>query len=313
MKKILLLLLIVLLSVSTYSQTKIRFMPHWYPQAQFAGYYYALEMGIYKKYGLDVEILPYRLNLDYKTLFTSNQIDFASMWLSQAMLLKNKQTPIRLMAQLMNKSSVMIIAKKSSGIKTLKDLTNKKLGVWCSDFIIQPDVFIKKYGLNLRQIEQGNSINLFLMNGVQATCAMIYNEYHTIIKSGLDSNQIITFNFSDYGLNIPEEGIYCNEQLSKSNPEAYKKFITATLEGWMQAFKNQDKALEIVMKKCKAAHIATNLSHQRWMLKKMQELMLINGKFDILLKESDYIFLQEKLIGYKFINRIIPFKDFIYQ
>lgn len=286
-------------------------MPHWYPQSQFAGYYYAIETGIYKKYGLDVEIVPYKVNLDMKSLFSDGKIDFASMWLSQAILMKTNNAPIKLMAQIMNNSSIMIIAKKKSGIKTLNDLNGKKLGVWCADFIIQPDIFIKKYNLNLKQVVQGNSINLFLMDGVQATCGMIYNEYHSILKSGYEPEDLVTFSFKDFGLNIPEEGLYCNDDFYMKNPQACRNFIKATIEGWMESFKNQDKALEIVMKHCKAANIATNLSHQRWMLNKMKELMLINGKIDTVLKESDYHYISQKLIEYKILKTIFPFKDFI--
>lgn len=40
------------------SPRQVRFIPHWAPQAQFAGYYVAQEKGYYARRGLDVEILP---------------------------------------------------------------------------------------------------------------------------------------------------------------------------------------------------------------------------------------------------------------
>lgn len=49
-----------LLSCPSFAQDnlkKVTFVPLWKPQAQFAGYYAALEKGIYKKHGLDVAIL----------------------------------------------------------------------------------------------------------------------------------------------------------------------------------------------------------------------------------------------------------------
>ncbi len=36
---------------------KARLMPLWSPQAQFAGYYMALEKGIYARHGIDLTIL----------------------------------------------------------------------------------------------------------------------------------------------------------------------------------------------------------------------------------------------------------------
>ena len=36
---------------------KVSFIPQWVPQAQFAGYYVAHELGIYKKHGIDLTII----------------------------------------------------------------------------------------------------------------------------------------------------------------------------------------------------------------------------------------------------------------
>ena len=41
---------------------KVSFIPMWSPQAQFAGYYVALEKGIYQEYGLEVNILAHPAN-----------------------------------------------------------------------------------------------------------------------------------------------------------------------------------------------------------------------------------------------------------
>src|SRR5512137_1951272 len=38
---------------------KVRLLPYWVPSAQFAGYYVGIEKGIFKKYGIDLEILPF--------------------------------------------------------------------------------------------------------------------------------------------------------------------------------------------------------------------------------------------------------------
>jgi NitT/TauT family transport system substrate-binding protein len=48
---------------------------------------------------------------------------------------------------------------------------------------------------------------------------MWYNEYHTIINSGYDPEELNTFFFADYGLNFPEDGIYCSGELYRNNPE----------------------------------------------------------------------------------------------
>ena len=59
MKRILpLLLLLLTTALPVHSQNKTyRLLLHWYPQAQFAGYYYALEKGYYQEEDLDIDII----------------------------------------------------------------------------------------------------------------------------------------------------------------------------------------------------------------------------------------------------------------
>jgi len=70
---------------------EVTFIPHWSPQAQFAGYYVAQEKGLYKKYGLDVKIIeggPEEIAPEY---LLSKKADFAVMWLSQGMQKKSQR------------------------------------------------------------------------------------------------------------------------------------------------------------------------------------------------------------------------------
>ena len=45
------------LSAEDSNLKKVTFIPQWTPQAQFAGYYVALDMGIYEKYGIDLKMV----------------------------------------------------------------------------------------------------------------------------------------------------------------------------------------------------------------------------------------------------------------
>lgn len=45
------------LTGSALAQQKVTFTPQWTPQAQFAGYYVAKELGFYEEAGIDVEIV----------------------------------------------------------------------------------------------------------------------------------------------------------------------------------------------------------------------------------------------------------------
>ena len=56
-----------------------------------------------------------------------------------------------------------------------------------------------------------------------------------------------------------------------------RAFVEASLKGWLYAFAHKYEALEIVMKYCKEGGVVTNKPHQKWMLARMEDLILPNG------------------------------------
>lgn len=301
-------LLSFLFWVNIFSQSmqKITFVPHWVPQAQFAGYFVADELGFYKKRGIDLTILPGGPKISSSALIQEGKVDFSLMWLSNAIQLRANNIKIVNIAQIVNRSALMLISKKSSGINNPKDMDGKKIGIWGGDFQIQPMAFFKKYKLNVKTIMQGNSINLFFFDGIDVTTAMWYNEYHTILNSGINENELNKFFFADYGLNFPEEGIYCSEEFYDKNPDLCRYFVEATLEGWKYAFEHPDFAIDVVIKHIKKVNLPVNKSHQQWMLDRMKDLMFTSNKLSDfgVLQINDYLLVARKLYEEKLIDHI---------
>jgi NitT/TauT family transport system substrate-binding protein len=266
------------------------FMPQWSPQAQFAGYYVAYEKGFYKKYGIDLKILQGGPNQSPTDFLQRRKADFVSLWLSTAMQRRSHGVKLINICQVIQRSALMLIVKKSSNIKTPQDMNGKKVGIWGADFQIQPRAFFKKYHLQVKVIPQSFSVNLFLRGGVDVASAMWYNEYHTIINAGINEDELSTFFFYDYGLNFPEDGIYVLEETYKRDPALSCAFVEASLEGWRYAFSHPEEALDIVLKYIGEEKIPANRVHQRWMLARMKDLILPVDKAFPLgnLQPSDY-------------------------
>ena len=106
----------------------------------------------------------------------------------------------------------MLIAKKRSGIESVRDLEGKRIGLWGGNFQIQPMAFFRKYDLSVTTVPLYSTVNLFLKGAVEAASAMWYNEYHIILNSGYNPDELTLFFFSDFGLNFPEDGLYCIEE-----------------------------------------------------------------------------------------------------
>jgi NitT/TauT family transport system substrate-binding protein len=253
---------------------KASFIPQWVPQAQFAGYYVAYEHGIYKSHGIDLKIIPGGPDRQSSDFLVNGRADFATMWLSSGIQMSAHGTKIINIAQIVQRSALMLIAKRSSGIRTPQDINGKKVGLWGSLFQIQPRAFFKKYGIKVKVIPQSYSVNLFLRGGVDVASAMWYNEYHTILNSGIDPEELTTFFFHEHGLNFPEDGIYVLEDTVKKDPDLCKAFVMASIEGWRYAFDYPEEALDVIMRNLKREHIPATRVHQKWMLEGMKSLIL---------------------------------------
>jgi NitT/TauT family transport system substrate-binding protein len=269
---------------------KATLIPLWSPQAQFAGYYTALDKGIYRKHGIDLTIITGGPNYSTTEFLRNGKADFAVLWLTTAIQERAAGVDLTNIAQIVQGSSMMLVAKKSSGIKTPADMQGKKVGLWGGAFAIPPHAFFSKYGLQVREVPQSYTINLFLRGGIDVASAMWYNEYHTIINAGLDPDELNVFFLKDQGLNLPEDGLYALEKTVKNDPALAEEFARASLEGWSYAFANPDEALDTIIKHMRAAKIPANRMHQKWMLERMRDLIIPHKGSGItgLLNQSDY-------------------------
>ena len=249
------------------------FLPQWVPQAQFAGYYVALSKGFYQNQGVALTILPGGPDSPPADMLSGRETDFTTLFLSTAVQLRAGGIPLVNIAQIGQKSGFMLVARKSSGIFSPQDLNGKRISLWPA-FQTQVFAFFKKYRIHATIIPQSYSINLFLEGGVDAACAMWYNEYHTILNSGINADELTTFFFDRYGLNFPEDGIYCLKETLEKRKGICDAFVRASLEGWQYAFDHPEEAVDIVMTYARQAHTGTNRVHQLWMLNRIRDISL---------------------------------------
>lgn len=290
---------------------KVKFLPYWVITAQFAGYFVAEEKGIYKRCGIDISIIPYQPFITSTDLIKNGEVDFSALWLVNAIELKASGADIVNIAQPSTRSSAMFVTKKKSGINTIEKMNGKRAGIW-SGFELQPQAFFNKYKLDVKIVPIGSTNNLFLMDGVDITIANWFDEYHSIVNSGFNADELNTFFFADYGLNFLEDGIYCLSDKRKKDPRLCADFLNATLEGWMYAFNNSEEALDIVIKRAKNANQAINRVHQRWMLDRYKDLYLRKetNTFNTILSETDYRFAGSKLTEGGLIKQLPSFENF---
>lgn len=291
--------------------TDISLMPLWVPQAQFAGYYAADEKGIYSAHGLKVAILDGGPSSPPARMIESGRARCGIMFLANGILEKARGLPIVNVAQIVQRSALMLVARASSGIRSPKDLEGKKVGLWGAEFEVQAQALFRKYGVHVHKVPQALTVNLFLRGGVDVVSAMWHNEYHVLLNSGLEASELSVLPFDQYGLNFPEDGIYCSAGYVEENPEKICEFVKASLEGWDYAFANPEETLNFIMKKTEKGNWGTNKAHQRWMLARMKDLIYPpSGNVPGTLREDDYMRVSAQLAASGAIDKAPSLEDF---
>ena len=308
-----LVILLAFLSVKGQDETKkISIAVHWQPQAQFAGYYIGAEKGIYEKHGLDVKIVHASPNVTSQEMLLEGMVDYASMFLSTAMFLRSGDHSLVNVCQLSQKCAQMFVSKKSAGLTKPSDFNNKSIGIWRSGFDEIPYAFVQEYNLNVEFVLINSTTTMFLYDGIDAITTMWYNEYHSILNSGYNPDEINIVFFADHDLDIPEDGIYCLEE--NYNKDITDRFVKATLEAWQYAFNHEEEALNCVERIMRGNKFAFNKAHQRWMFNRMNDLYNVKGKEykpGQLLKK-DFEKAQDIFTALERLNKKIDYNKFYY-
>lgn len=291
----------------------VRFLPYWVVTSQFAGYYVGVEKGIYRKYGIDLRILTFDPMQDMEAMVREKKTDFAVSWLVNAIKMKDNKLDIVNIAQFSYQSSLMLITKKKSGIGKLEDMNGKRAGIWVG-YELQPNALFHKYGLNVTLVPIGSTNNLFLQDGVDIINANRFDEYHTILNSGYDEEELNIFYFHEYGFNFLEDGLYCLKEMRDKDPDLCDDFVKATVESWEYAFRHQDEAVNIIRQTAMRLNYPVNAAHQRWILKSYEELYRLpdSRKINTHLSENDYMHVAEIMLESRQIGAIPPYQNFFF-
>jgi len=235
------------------AQEKVTVQLKWLPQAQFAGYYVAQAKGYYKAEGLDVTIKAGGPDISPVQVIAGKGADVVVNWMPDALAAREAGVPLVNIAQVFNKSGLMLTCKKASGVTTPKDLKGKTLGVWYGGNEYPFLNWMAKLGLkpdtDIKIMKQGFNVDPLLRNQAACISTMIYNEYWQVIDAGVKESDLVTFFYEEQGVASLEDGLYVLESNLK-DPAFVKrmaKFLRASFKGWNDAVKDPAGAAKIVV------------------------------------------------------------------
>jgi NitT/TauT family transport system substrate-binding protein len=238
---------------SAFAADKVTVQLKWVPQAQFAGYYMAAAKGYYKDAGLDVTIKPGGPDIAPTQVLAGKQADIVVDWMPSAMASREAGVPLVNVAQVFDKSGLMLTCKKKSGVSTPKDFKGKTLGVWYGGNEYPFLNWMNKLGLktdsDIKILKQGFNVDPLLQDQAACISTMIYNEYWQVVDAGVKEKDLVTFFYEKEGVSTLEDGLYVLEPNLKDAAFVARmgKFLKASLKGWDAAVKDPEGAAKAVL------------------------------------------------------------------
>lgn len=247
------------------------FMPQWTPQAQFAGYYVALEKGFYAEEGLDVRIEHPTETLPVSDRLRNGSCDATTFQMAQALEMLDSDVQLVNILQTSMENAMVIVSRHSEDPTTLR---GARISTWRIGFDQIAECMSVERKLDYEWIQAADFLNLFIVGAVDAALAMSYNEYYQILQTGLVEPGQGVFRFSENGFNIQEDGIYMTRENYGRNPGRARRFAQASRKGWEWTAEHPDEALDIVMQYTSRGYIATNRVLQKLMLDEILRLQV---------------------------------------
>jgi NitT/TauT family transport system substrate-binding protein len=263
--------------------TPIKFQLQWVTQAQFAGYYAALDQGYYKDAGLDVTILIGGPQVNNVQVVASGGADIGTAWLPNMLRAREGGADLVSISQVFQRSGTRMASFKDKNITTAKDMDGKKIGSWLGGN--EPELFaaLTKAGLDPTKenvIQQNFNMDGLLSGDLDVAQAMIYNEYAQVLeaKNPATGNlwtpadlNVIDFNDPAVGTAMLQDQVFATAKWlsTGNNADVATKFLTATYRGWIYCRDNPDKCVQIVL--AKGSQLGA--SHQAWQMNEINALI----------------------------------------
>ena len=260
----------------------------WVTQAQFAGYYVALDKGFYSDEDLNVTIKPGGPDIAPAQVIAGGGADVVLDWMPSALASREKGLDLVNIAQPFKTSGMMLTCRKDAGISSPADFAGKTLGVWFFGNEYPFLSWMSKLGLKtdgsdggVTVLKQGFNVDPILQGQAACVSTMTYNEYWQIIDAGLTPDDLVVFKYEDQGVATLEDGMYVlGENLKDA---AFKdkmvRFVRASMKGWKYAESHPDEAAGIVLDN--DASGAQTEKHQKRMMGEIAKLTAgSNGALD---------------------------------
>jgi NitT/TauT family transport system substrate-binding protein len=262
--------------------TPVTLQSKWVPQAQFAGYYAAVDQGFYEDEGLEVTIRAGGPDIVPEQVVLGGQAEFGIDWLDNLLATRDQGQDLVNIAQVFARSGMTEITWADSGLDSISDLRGKKVGVWLGGNEHKLFAALTKNDIDPQEdvdvVAQPFDMNLFLNREIDAAAAMTYNELAQVLEvENPDTGELYqledlnVFRMSEEGTGALEDGVFVRGDWiqDEANQDIAKRFLKASFRGWIFCRDNPDDCVDIVLENGPTL----GEGHQAWQMNEVNDLI----------------------------------------
>lgn len=228
---------------------KVSFGTNWVAEAEHGGFFQAVADGTYRKYGLDVTIVPGGPNVNNRILMISGKLDFFMSANSlQTFDAVANNIPTVAVASMFQKDPQVFLAHPEANVKKLEDLKPLTLFVSKEGMTSYFQWLKSEYGFDESKVRPYTfNAQPFLADKKSAMQGYVSSEPYSVEKQGGFKPAIVLI--ADSGFNAYSTLIETRRELTDSKPDLVQRFVDASVIGWYNYIYGDNSAGNALIKK----------------------------------------------------------------
>jgi NitT/TauT family transport system substrate-binding protein len=228
---------------------KVSFGTNWVAEAEHGGFFQAVADGTYRKYGLDVTIVPGGPNENNRMLLVAGKIDFfmaANTLMSFDAVANN--VPVVTVAAIFQKDPQVFLTHPEAKITKLEELKPLTLFVSKEGITSYYQWLKSEYGFSEKNVRPYTfNAQPFIASPQSAMQGYVTSEPYAVEKSAGFKPGVILL--ADYGFNDYSTLIETRTEVVENKPDLVQRFVDASAIGWYHYLYGDNSAGNAMIKK----------------------------------------------------------------